>query len=154
MYHRPWHTEVGGVKTFRSRTDRRFLAPTSHGHRHEEVFGLHGTEIPAVTLETAPGDIIVFNHHLKHASYGGNTKRRMFTINFQQRYEESDLPQLQKSIEKQHVFWVDNAYGQEMIRTAGPKRMRHLEQRLANTGRLPELARKGRDQMDEPIRFG
>ncbi len=132
----------------------RAMAPTSHDHRHEEVFGLAGTEIPAVALETEPGDIVAFDHHLKHASYGGSTKRRMFTVNFQQRYEEEDLPQMQKEIEGQHIFWVDNAYGAAMIRTAGLERRRHLEQRLANIGNLPELARKAREETDEPIRFG
>ena len=132
----------------------RAMAPTSHDHRHEEIFGLPGKKIPAVALETQPGDLVAFNHYLKHASYGGSTKRRMFTLNFQQRYEEEDLPQLQKEIEGQHIFWLEKAYGEAMIRTTGPERMRHLEQRLANVGRLPELARKARAEVAEPPRFG
>ena len=132
----------------------RAMAPTSHDHRHEQVFGLAGRDMPSVALESEPGDMIVFDHHLKHASYGGSTKRPMFTINFQQRYEEQDLPQLRKELENQHVFWIDNAYGEAILRTAGPQRMRHLEQRLANIGRLPLLAHKARQEMDEPVRFG
>ena len=132
----------------------RAMAPTSHDHRHEEVFGLAGHEIPSVALECEPGDMIVFDHHLKHASYGGGSKRPMFTMNYQQRHEEQDLPQLRKQIENQHIFWIDNAYGEAMIRTAGPERMRHLEQRLANIGRLPQLAHKARQEMEEPVRFG
>ena len=39
-----------------------------------------------------------------------------------------------------------------MIRTAGPRRMRHLEQRLANDDHLPELVRQARQAMSEPSR--
>ena len=131
----------------------RAIAPTSMDHRHEEVLGLPGQEIPCFDLETTPGDIIVFDHQLKHASYGGGGRRRMFSINFQQRYREEDLPKLREEIEKQHIFWVENAYSELMIRTATPERMRHLEQRLASIGRLPELARKARQEMSEPSRL-
>ena len=30
-------------------------------------------------VDTAPGDIVVRNHNLKHASFGGGKVRRMFT---------------------------------------------------------------------------
>ena len=37
--------------------------------------------MPGVALETVPGDLVVFNHLLKHASFGGSARRRMFVIN-------------------------------------------------------------------------
>jgi hypothetical protein len=43
--------------------------------------GLHGRDIPAVALEIIPGDLVAFDHRLKHASFGGGNRRRMFTIN-------------------------------------------------------------------------
>ena len=49
-------------------------------------------------------------------------------------------------------FWAERAYGDAMIRTAGPGRMRHLEQRLANDDHLPDLVRQARDEMSEPSR--
>jgi hypothetical protein len=39
-----------------------------------------------------------------------------------------------------------------MIRTAGPERMRHLEQVMANDGHMAALARQAREQMPEPSR--
>ena len=39
-----------------------------------------------------------------------------------------------------------------MVRTAGPSRMVHLEQRMANDGHLAELSRKAREEMAEPAR--
>jgi len=49
-------------------------------------------------------------------------------------------------------FWVDRAYGQQMLNTAGPERMRHLEQVMANDGHIAELARQARETMPEPSR--
>ena len=34
------------------------------------------------SVETQPGDLVIFNHDLYHASFGGSTRRRMFTMNF------------------------------------------------------------------------
>lgn len=35
------------------------------------LWGVHGSEIPSVALETQPGDLLMFNHNLWHAAYGG-----------------------------------------------------------------------------------
>jgi hypothetical protein len=43
--------------------------------------GLSGRDVPAAALETDPGDLVVFDHRLKHAAFGGGNARRMFTIN-------------------------------------------------------------------------
>ena len=118
----------------------------------EEHLGVSGAEMPAVALETQPGDLLIFNQDLKHASFGGGTRRRMFTINVSERFAEEDLDELRQDIGHGARFWIERAYGDAMIRTAGPKRMRHLEQRLANDGHLPELARKARKEMSEPSR--
>jgi hypothetical protein len=39
-----------------------------------------------------------------------------------------------------------------MMRTAGPERLRHLEQIMANDGHLPELTRQAKQKMKEPAR--
>jgi hypothetical protein len=49
-------------------------------------------------------------------------------------------------------FWVDRNYGEAMMRTAGPERLRHLEQVMANEGHLAELSRQAREKMAEPSR--
>jgi len=118
----------------------------------EERLGVTGAAMPAVALETRPGDLLMFNQDLKHASFGGGTRRRMFTINVSERFAEEDLDELRQDIGHAARFWIERAYGDAMSRTAGPTRMRHLEQRLANDGHLPELARKARQEMGEPSR--
>src|SRR4029079_14205422 len=57
-----------------------------------DLWGVSGRQMPAIALDTTPGDILVFNHDLKHATYGGSQRRRMFTMNCSQRYPE-DKPQ-------------------------------------------------------------
>ena len=49
-------------------------------------------------------------------------------------------------------IWIDRVYGDAMVRTASPTRMRHLEQVMANDGHLAELSRQARERMSEPSR--
>ena len=119
---------------------------------NQELWGLHGQDIPAAILETQPGDLVMFNHNTKHAAFGGGIRRRMFTINLGQRYPENRLDDLRKQIATAARFWIDRKYGEKMVRTAGPERMRHLEQNMANDRHLAELSRQARERMSEPSR--
>lgn len=119
----------------------------------EDDLGIEGPDVPAVALETMPGDMVVFNQDLKHGSFGGGSRRRMFTINMSQRYNEDDLDALRVDVSTLARFWAERAYGEAMISTAGPSRMHHLEQRLANDSHLPALVRRARKKMSEPSRF-
>ncbi len=127
-------------------------APHYFAEETENYLGVTGRYVPAYPLESAPGDMLLFNHRIKHASYGGGTRRRMFTVNFEQRYAEEHLDELRERIASTSRFWATRAYGETMIGTAGPERMRHLEQRLANDGHLAALSEKAREEMDEPSR--
>ncbi|MFN8442964.1 MAG: phytanoyl-CoA dioxygenase family protein [Caldilineaceae bacterium] len=117
-----------------------------------ELWGMEGKDVPAIPLETKPGDILLFNHNTKHAAFGGNQHRRMFTINLCQRYPEERIQELRDYISGGARFWIDRAYGEKMMRTAGPERMRHLEQVMANDGHLAALSAKARETMPEPSR--
>ena len=127
-------------------------APGSKISNQEELWGITGIDVPAVPLESEPGDLVVFNHSLKHASFGGGDRRRMFTMNFQERYSDEHIDELREEMAGIARFWAESAYDPIMVETAGPARMVHLEQRMANDGQLPELARKARDEMEEPSR--
>jgi hypothetical protein len=48
----------------------------------EPLFGVLPDEIPCHGAETEPGDVVLFNMHTYHATYGGRTGRRMFAMNF------------------------------------------------------------------------
>ena len=108
--------------------------PFTASSRPEEFWGVAGSEVPAFAIESVPGDMLLFNHRLKHSSWGGGDRRRMFTFNFQQRYPDVHLPRLREEIAAQATHRTDGgtgSYGPEVLRSAGPRRMRHLEQRLA-----------------------
>ncbi len=56
--------------------------PQPTGAAADSVYGVEGSEIPSVALESDPGDMVIFDQRLFHASFGGKTGRRMFTLNF------------------------------------------------------------------------
>jgi hypothetical protein len=120
--------------------------------RSEKLWGVDGRDVPAIALETQPGDILVFNHNTKHAAFGGSGWRRMFTMNLCQRYPETRVQELRDYLNGVSRFWVERAYGDIMMNTAGPSRRRHLEQVMANDGHIAELSRKARESMAEPSR--
>ena len=116
------------------------------------LWGVEGRDVPAYALESEPGDVVCFNHNTKHASFGGSSRRRMFTINCHTRYSEDRLDELREYIGHSARFWLERVYGEAMVRTAGPERMVHLEQMLANDGHLAELSRRKRAEMTERSR--
>ena len=118
----------------------------------DEHWGVAAAAVPALALETEPGDLICFNHNLKHAAFGGGSRRRMFTINSCRRFPEDRLEMFRNYIAAHARFWADRLYGQTMVDTAGPDRLVHLEQGMANDGHLRELCRESRQQMSEPAR--
>ena len=118
----------------------------------QDLWQVGGNQVPAQALETEPGDVVVFNHKTKHASFGGGGWRRMFTMNLCQRYPEARVQELRDYLNGGARFWIDRAYGQTMMETAGPERTRHLEQVMANDGHLAELSRQAKERMDEPSR--
>ena len=118
----------------------------------QDEWAIGGADVPAMALETQPGDVVCFNHNTKHAAFGGSKRRRMFTINLCQRYPQDRLQDLRDYISGSARFWVERKYGDTMVATAGPERMVHLEQPMANDGHLAALAREARAEMDEPSR--
>jgi hypothetical protein len=118
----------------------------------EPVWDVPADELPCAALETQPGDVVCFNHNALHASFGGSTRRRMFTINCSSRYPESRLSELRDYVAGHARFFVENTYGEAMLRTAGPDRLVHMEQILANQDHLPGLVEQRRKEMSEPSR--
>jgi hypothetical protein len=135
------------------RIDDRFAQDLqSQIRKSDSLWGLKGSEVPAIPLEVTPGDLLVFNHNLKHAAFGGNDHRRMFTMNLCQRYPEARIDELRDYISGGARFWIDEAYGPAMMRTMHPARLRHCEQVMNNDDHLPELVRQAKLTMSEPSR--
>lgn len=130
------------------------VVPRSAVNHTEERWGLHGSEVPAYPIESVPGDLLIFNQAIKHSSWGGGDRRRMFTINFSERYRQDDIDLLRQDVAGLANFWSERAYGDKMVETASPQRMVHLEQRLANDDHLPGLVARAKVEMAEPSRGG
>jgi ectoine hydroxylase-related dioxygenase (phytanoyl-CoA dioxygenase family) len=69
------HELVGGF----AEAMRRDLVEPS---RVEGIYGVPDHELPCWTLDVVPGDLIVGNFRVFHASFGGRRGRRLFTMNF------------------------------------------------------------------------
>ncbi len=117
-----------------------------------EKWGVADRDVPCVAVETTPGDVLIFDHRIKHASFGGSKRRRMFTMNCTQRYPDQNLDELRKQISTLARPGADRLYGETMIATASPRRMVHLEQALANDGHLAARAAKAKATQLEPAR--
>ena len=74
-----------------------------------EPFGLDGPDLPCAALETTPGDLIIFNHCLWHAAYGGGHDRRYVALKFAARPTRDDqLVSLERYTSR--VFDPDEAF--------------------------------------------
>lgn len=118
----------------------------------QEMLGLAGDQVPAISLNSVPGDVVVFNQNTKHSAWGGSNRRRMFTINCTARYAESEYPLLRNEVAGFARFWVDSVYGDAMMRTAGPARLRHMEQAISQQDHLAAEVAKAKQTMAEPAR--
>ncbi|MCX6043617.1 MAG: phytanoyl-CoA dioxygenase family protein [Chloroflexi bacterium] len=117
------------------------------------LWGIEQSQVPAIALESQPGDVVAFNHNLMHAAFGGSKWRRMFTINACAHAETAEeLKELENFIAGSARFWVDHAHSEIMRETASPQRMRFLQQVIEHEGHLPALAAKARAEMAEPAR--
>ena len=117
-----------------------------------ETLGMAGSQVPAIALESNPGDVVVFNQNTKHSAWGGSNRRRMFTINCTAHYTESEMPLLRNEVAAFARFWVDSVYGAAMLRTATPQRLVHLQQAIDQQDHLAEEVRKAKLTMKEPAR--
>ena len=130
-----------------------WLAGLRGVNQPEKNFGIPGSQIPSVALESQPGDVVIFNHNLHHAAYGGSSRRRMFTLNLCRRAESAEeVQELRGFINSAARFWVEQSHSDVMRQTASPQRMRHLAQVIENEDELPTLARRARETMAEPAR--
>ena len=115
-----------------------------------ERFGVEPGDFPGnIALETDPGDLVVFNHDLYHASFGGSRRRRMFTMNLTRPCSTpEDLQTLRRylGVHSAGGYQVDTGAGMyfpTMLDTAGAERMVHLQQCAAIHDELfPQYARK------------
>jgi hypothetical protein len=119
-------------------------------NKADEVYGVAPRDFPgSIALETDPGDLVIFNHDLYHASFGGGGRRRMFTMNLTQGCQSAeDMAMLERyvSVHSPGGYDVETGGGMyfpTMLDTAGERRMLHLRQCAEMHDKLfPHLKRK------------
>jgi len=100
------------------------------GARSDNIWGVHGSDLPAQDLESEPGDMLLFNHKIKHSSWGGGDRRRMLTYDFEQRVPDNLLSSLRDLLKGPIERGDAQAYGETLLRVATPQYRTHLEQRI------------------------
>jgi Phytanoyl-CoA dioxygenase (PhyH) len=103
--------------------------PRPTGAAADSVYGVKGSEIPCASLESEPGDMVIFDQRLFHASFGGKTGRRMFTLNFVTKpAEASDYDRLREMYVKNIAHANDigrsqreRIYTSEFLATESPR---------------------------------
>jgi hypothetical protein len=73
---------------------------------HDRALTMPGRDVPAVAVESAPGDLVCFDHRIKHASFGGGPRRRMFTTNW---IEDARTPAMREALLAIFRFGRDHA---------------------------------------------
>ena len=129
-----------------------------HPRDCEEMFGLPVDEFPGSTaIETNPGDVVIFNHDLYHASFGGGARRRMFTMNCTRHAKTPADDALLREYLRHHspgANDIDTSAGMffpTMLDTADEARMSHLTQPAkVHDEMFPQFARSAGER--EPFR--
>lgn len=98
--------------------------------KHEQNFGLTKDEVPSVTIPTVPGDVLVFDYRLKHATSHTKNNRRMFTICGSARFEDEDMPTLEKLVSDFLPMSGGKVYLPAFVESSPPSRMKHLDQNI------------------------
>lgn len=96
--------------------------------KHEENYGLDKDSVPCVTIPTEPGDALVFDYRLKHATSHTQHNRRMFSICASQRFEQEDMPKLAELVSNFLPLTDGQVYRPEFVADASEKRLKHLSQ--------------------------
>lgn len=68
---------------FHAQTYARTLRKGLDGSRDvRDVYGIEGADVPSITVESSPGDLIIWNFRTIHGSYQGGERRRLFSLNY------------------------------------------------------------------------
>ncbi len=155
FYLDPVRRETGALRVIPTSHQAECLPYSAVGQAHqaERLWGIPQSEVPAVALDSDPGDVLMFDHNLLHAAFGGSNQRGMFTLNLSKHAaSEAEVESLKTYLSGMARFWVDRTHGPIMRDTASPARQVHLQQVVENEGHLPALAAIARQTQSEPAR--
>jgi len=98
--------------------------------KHDENYGLNKDQVPCVTIPTQPGDALVFDYRLKHATSHTKNNRNMFSICASERFSKEDLPILAELLNNFLPLTGGEVYRKQFTEAATESQKIHLEQCL------------------------
>ena len=107
------------------------FAEEVHREIDQETFwgGLPPNEVPAVALSSEPGDVVLFIQILKHAAFGGGSRRRMFTINYTPAID-ARREAAYRAVVESHDYTAGDVFGEPhgpLLAGAPASRLPHLQ---------------------------
>ena len=75
----------------------------------EESYGISASELPCVSVESSPGDVVFFRQEIFHASFGGKVGRRMFAMGIFDRPTDENLIDSVSSLYTHHREQADES---------------------------------------------
>ena len=104
-------------------------------------YGVAARDLPCFPLESQPGDVVMFDQNTQHASFGGKTGRRMFTLNFAARPTAPEHDALLRKMYNGNVQFTLNeqntrtgrVYTDEFLNSDHP-RIRSMTDKLVEMG--------------------
>lgn len=93
--------------------------------------GVSSDDVPAMALPVVPGDVLIFDHRIMHASFGGSSARRMFAMNLCEPCHTTRQKELTAELFRMYgtrgmsYFFSDN-----LTQNAPAERLRRLEPAL------------------------
>lgn len=96
--------------------------------KHDENYGLTKNQVPCVTIPTQPGDALVFDYRLKHATSHTKFNRRMFSICASERFADEDLPQLAELVNNFLPMTSGQVYHPNFAAQASESQRMHMDQ--------------------------
>ncbi len=93
--------------------------------------GVPPKEVPALALPVEPGDVLIFDHRIMHASFGGGRARRMFAMNLCERCDTSRQRELTARLFRMYGNQgMTHFFSEEVTRDAPAERLRRIEPAL------------------------
>jgi hypothetical protein len=106
-----------------------------------ERFGVPESAVPAAALESVPGDVVMFDTHAWHASFGGRPGRRMIALSYAQAPTRPEHDRFLKEVYDFNIRCIkemgysdrDWMYGEPFLRSERP-RIRRMSEHLVELG--------------------
>ena len=102
--------------------------------------GVAPEDVPSVALPVTPGDIMIFDHRIMHASFGGSAARRMFAMNLFEPCHTNRQKELTARLFRMYGSrGMSYFFSENVTEDAPPSRLHRFEPALEFDGREPRV---------------